>query len=93
MRARAASISMSPSTDGGLRGPMKTPTPSLLLQFEGQKEMAEAMIFTQDGGPLEPGETHRARLDFWTEASADEARPRRPFKLWHGRIVGEGVFD
>jgi hypothetical protein len=51
------------------------------------------MIFTEDGRPLVPGETYHARFDCWTGASAAEARPGRSFKLWHGRIVGEGRFD
>lgn len=67
-----ADLSLDPTAEGGLRGPLPSGTPSLILEFHDQngKTQLGARIETACGEPLRPGEkVLAARAVFW----ADEA--------------------
>lgn len=90
-------LELAATVDGGLAGPMPTPTPSLLLVFanlDGDSAATEVQIGAMISGPsaLVPGTRGKAQLAFWAEIAQIYATPDVAFKLWYdGRIVGFGT--
>ncbi len=82
------------SVEGGLRVPMATPTPSLLLVFSDIGDIQhETQIGAMISGPpsLVPGTMVFAQAMFWDDLGRVLATPGTNFKLWYaGRIVGLG---
>jgi hypothetical protein len=92
-----AQVSLAPASAGGLQTALPTGTRSLMLAFTsaedwGKEEMIGAIIDVIDGTELRPGvEGVAVVLRFWTDAATIYATPGRAFRLWYGRVVGEGV--
>lgn len=90
-------LEVAATVDGGLAGPMPTPTPSLLLVFanlDGDSADTEVQIGAWISGPsaLVPGMRGKAQLAFWADIAQIYATPGVAFKLWYdGRIVGFGM--
>lgn len=90
-------LELAATADGGLAGPMPTPTPSLLLVFANlDRESAdtEVQIGAMISGPtaLVPRMRGKAQLTFWADIGQIYATPGVAFKLWYdGRIVGFGT--
>ena len=90
-------LSLLPTEDGGLRGPLPSPTRSLVLIFaEGKEPVAPwtigAQITVLGSGELRPGiEDVPVRIEFWA-ANEGEAlvADNQAFSVWIGRIVGSG---
>jgi len=94
-----ARLSLLPAESGGLQTPLPTGTRSLLLNFlslESRDEQVRigAVIDVMDAKSLEPGTLETlARIHFWTDEAAIYATPGATFKIWYGRVVGEGVVE
>ena len=94
-----ARLSLLPAESGGLQTPLSTGTRSLLLSFpslEGHDKQVQigAVIYLMDVEALEPGMLEAlVRLHFWDDEAAIYATPGATFKIWYGRVVGEGVVE
>ncbi|NWL12158.1 hypothetical protein DM793_12785 [Paenarthrobacter nitroguajacolicus] len=89
-----ADLSLDPTAEGGLREPLPSGTPSLILEFHDQngKTQLGARIETACGEPLRPGENVlAARAVFWADEARIYATEGQQFDLWYGRHVGHGV--
>jgi hypothetical protein len=92
-----ARISLSPSSETGLRFSMPSGGRSLLLRFRSlespdQEITIGAAMCTVDGAALEPGcNAVSVRVWFWADEAQVYATPGAQFRLWYaGRTVGHG---
>jgi hypothetical protein len=63
-----------------------------MLSVDGDEQlMVGASIAPSHGQPLIPGERQiEVELRFWDEEAKELVERKRVFKLWYGRVVGEG---
>lgn len=80
------------TADGGLRQPMKLPTPSLVFRILDADEIVgyTATIEHNELTALIPGSRIRARAVF-IGVPAKEVWVARKFALWHGRDIGTAL--
>ena len=89
-----ADLSLKPTTEGGLREPLPSGTPSLIFEFcvQNGKTQLGARIGTASGEPLRPGEeVIGAGVDFWADEARIYATEGQQFELWYGKGIGHGV--
>lgn len=88
-----ASLDLRATGDGGLKRAWESPTPSFLFLI-GDVQLG-AYIQTDDGLPLNPGQTDRSVvLLFWAPVARELATPGRRFTLVYGHReneIGEGT--
>lgn len=83
-------LDMYPTESGGLRQPLRTPTPSLVFRPTSEVEEGGhvAGISLPDDAALVAGSTVTARVVFVFDESDQFIVPGRRFVLWCGRDVG-----
>lgn len=76
---------------GGLRRRWEVPTPSFFYLLGGSQLGVD--LYTEDDGPLNPGESGRSvLLRFWAPVARELATTDSPFVLVYGdRVIGSGL--
>ena len=88
-----ATLDLLATSAGGLRNPLPSGTRSLLLQFDtaaGEVTLG-AVLETEGGSPISPGQTHHVRVAFWADESEAVVQRGGRFVVWYARTVGSGT--
>jgi hypothetical protein len=92
-----ATLSLTPTSEGGLAQPLPAGTRSLLLRFPADDDgrpgevTLGAVLTPRNAAELTPGSDTDADVLFWADEARIHATAGAPFELWYGRPVGHGT--
>lgn len=88
-RETTARLVLAAADAGGLKQPLRTPTPSLVFKpAEAEQIGIVGVVHLPEDGDLMPGADVEARVVFPLDDADRFVEEGRQFLLWNGRVVG-----